>query len=219
MKPQPRGEDRAEVRYRALPWGSTPGRNRRGQAARSRELEVFRDGAEATVQDRGVSSPGRPAQERTPGPRVKVGIAAAPARPQRFCGSGSTGGLPARALPSARHPPSPSGLRARPAGEGTGRGSSGAYLRAPRAPRRAPGRRRAGQGGEPRAAPSRLGGPAPSARSRRPPSYLHGPSPPAALTGSLARGRRPQPARGLDWGGESPLQPAAVAPHQRSSSL
>lgn len=175
MKPQLRGEDRAEVRYRALPWGSTPGRNRRGQAARSWELEVFRDGAEATVQDE--ESPPPAAQLRKERPARELKSESRQPWPGRSVSGapGARGGLPARALPSARHPPSPSGLRARPAGEGTGRGSSDAYLRAPRAPRRAPGRRRAGQGGEPRAAPSRRSGPAPSARSRRPPSYLHRP--------------------------------------------
>lgn len=191
-----------------------------GQAARSRELEVFRDGAEATVQDRGVSSPGRPAQERTPGPRVKVGIAAAPAGPQRFWGSGSTGWvyLPAPHLLLATHPLLAGSARGQP---GKGRGGE-VRTRTSERPAR-PAEPQAG-GEQDKAASPELPHPAAAAThpalapgGRR--ATCTGPSPPAALTRSLGRGRRPQPARGLDRGGESPLQPAAVAPHQRSSSL
>lgn len=220
MKPQLRGEDRAEVRYRALPWGSTPGRNRRGQAARSRQLEVFRDGAEATVQDRRVSSPGRPAQEGTPGPRVQVGIAAALARPQRFWGSGSTGevSLPAPYLLLATRLLLAGSARGRP---GKGRGGEVRTRTSERPARpaepQASGEQHKAASPEPPHPAAAAPRPALAPGGRR--ATCTGPSPPAALTSSLARGRRPQPARGLDRGGESPLQPAAVAPHQLSSSL
>lgn len=105
-------------------------------------------------------------------------------------------GLPP--APSAPLPTASSGLRARPAGEGTGRGSGevgGAYLQAPCAPRRAPGRRRAGRGGGPRGAPSRCNSPELRARSR--------------VAAELPASARPRPRQGPRAG------PGGAAPNQR----
>lgn len=151
-------------------------------------------------------SPPRPPSSGKPArPESSSRNRAALARPQRFCGSGSTGGLPARALPSARHPPSPSGLRARPAGEGTGRE---VRTRTSERPAR-PAEPQAGSEQDKAASPEP---PHPAAAAPRPAlapggrrATCTGPSPPAALTGSLARGRRPQPARGAGPGRGEPF--------------
>lgn len=131
---------------------------------------------------------------RTPGLSVPgVRRAARPA-----CPAASPARAPTR-------PPTPPRSAAWPGPPRVGKGSWGAYLRAPRAARRAPGKRRAARGGRPRAAPSRraVSGPRRAlparATARRAPR-------------SLERGG--VPSRGARRGGAL-LIPAAVARGQR----
>lgn len=131
-----------------------------------------------------------PGAARLPRPRlrVQVALAAGLAGPRGLPGPSDHRGL--QPAPSAPLPTASSGLRARPAGEGTGRGSGevgGAYLQAPCEPRRAPGRRRAGRGGGPRGAPSRCNTPVAS--------ELPASAPP-----------RPRPGPGAGPGGAAPNQ-------------
>lgn len=111
---------------------------------------------------------------------------------------------PPRPAPQPGRPPPPRSA-AWPGQPRVGKGSWGAYLRAPRAARRAPGKRRTARGGRPRAAPSRraVSGPRRAlparATARRAPQ-------------SLERGG--VPSRGARRGGAL-LLPAAVAQGQR----
>lgn len=117
---------------------------------------------------------------RDRGPRTPL-APGSPARPARPASD------PTRA-PTGR-PPSPRGA-AWLAPPQAGKGSWGAYLRGPRAARRAPGRRRATGGRGPRAAPSRR-----TVSGARAELYLRGPLP-ACAPQSLERGGAPRDTTG-----------------------
>lgn len=214
LKPSIGGEGPAKLRKDPHPGASPnwPGRAARGAGAGG--------GGEAGV---GSFPPRRPhphagpsslhpaAQPRTPSPRARVRVAA------RFPGDPGVRGGP---------PPAPPSLSAHPLLAGTARGGDregklGAYLRAPRAPRRAPGRRRTARGGGPRAAPSCRGGPAPALTPGRRPNYLRrplsAPRPgPAARPGGVAPSQRGRegagPGRGEPFATCSCCAPPAPAP-------
>lgn len=146
------------------------GRGRRGQACKQGRVASSPPPSSGT---RGLIGPGG---LKVRGPRAPL----APARPACPAQSASD---PTPA-PTGR-PPSPRSAawlgppRAR-------KGSWGAYLRAPCAARRAPGRRRATGGRGPRAAPSRR-----AVAGARAELYLPGPVP-ACAPGSLERGGAPR---------------------------
>lgn len=135
------------------------------------------DRGEACAQGHAASSPY--SQLRDTGPECAWGPEGRSPRSPR-----SPSRLPGP-RPQPGRPPAPRSA-AWPGPPRVGKGSWGAYLQAPHAARRAPGKRRAARGGRPRAAPSRRAVPGPrralpaQATARRAPR-------------SLARGGVPKP--------------------------
>lgn len=178
-------------------------------------MEIFRGGRESPRRTK--RSPPPAARLPRPGQRVKLAVAEGLAGPRRLPKPPEYRGLPAPR--SARHPPLLAGsARARPR-LGRGREVRGAYLRAPR---RAPGRRRAGRGGGLRAAPFCLGGPAPSARSRAAAAAaIPEPTPPRQPAGPRAwpGGAAPNQRGGWAGAGRATCNPQLLRPHHAPRRL
>lgn len=215
LKPPIGGEGPAKLRKDPHPGAppNWPGRAARGGGRGRGGGGSWKFSAAAPTPPRRAeqSPPRRPAQDTQP-------ESSSQGRRAVSRGPRSPGRAPAGAPVPAR-PPSASG---RGAARGRDReGKLGAYLRAPCAPRRAPGRRRTGRGGGPQAAPSRRGGPAVALTPGRRPSYLRRPlSAPrpglAARPGGVAPSQRggegAGPGRGEPFATCSCCAPLAPAP-------